>query len=167
MGATPAFASAPAILIGAGNYRSLNIHVSRTGESINSVYWLEGHYISEALSQISYLLRDWREEEVKQIAPATLDIMAATHRMLECRDPFEVISAYRTAKTNAMLRSRSRAVARNSYHVKAMAVDLRIKSRSVRQVSGAALALNAGGVGKYSRAEFVHLDSGPVRDWGR
>jgi uncharacterized protein YcbK (DUF882 family) len=48
-----------------------------------------------------------------------------------------------------------------------MAVDVAMKTRSVRQISRAGLSLGAGGVGKYSRSQFVHLDSGPVRDWGR
>jgi len=165
--ATPAVASAPAILSGAGDFRALRIHVARTGEHINTVYWVDGAYVPEAVHAISYLLRDWREDAVKTIAPATLDVLAATHRLLDCTEPFEVISGYRTPKTNAMLRRRSGGVARNSYHIKAMAVDLRVASRSVRQIAGAAQSLRAGGVGRYSRSNFVHIDSGPVRDWGR
>lgn len=165
--ATPAFASAPAILSGRGKFRSLKLNIQRTGEKINTVYWIDGEYIPEAVDAISYILRDWRLDAVKPFAPATLDILSAAHRMLECPDPIEIISGYRTEQTNAMLRSRSRGVARNSYHIKAMAVDLRIPSRSVRQIAAAGKALSAGGVGAYSRSNFVHLDSGPVRDWGR
>jgi uncharacterized protein YcbK (DUF882 family) len=58
------------------------------------------------------------------------------------------------------------AVARNSYHVKGMAVDIMMKSRSVRDISRAGLSLRAGGVGRYSHSGFVHFDSGPVRRWG-
>ncbi|MGF1444929.1 MAG: YcbK family protein [Pikeienuella sp.] len=161
---TPA---APAIAKGAGDFRSVNLVNNRTGEWINTVYWVEGAYIDEALGAISHLMRDWRAEQKHPIAPATIDIIAATHRLLECSEPFEVISGYRTPQTNAMLRRKSRGVARNSYHVKAMAVDLTLHSRTPRQIAGAAKSLTAGGVGTYSRAEFVHLDSGPVRDWGR
>jgi uncharacterized protein YcbK (DUF882 family) len=66
-----------------------------------------------------------------------------------------------------MLRSRSGGVARNSLHMKGQAADLRLKSRSVSQMARAAAACNAGGVGKYSRSNFVHMDCGPVRVWGR
>ena len=66
-----------------------------------------------------------------------------------------------------MLRRRSRAVAKNSYHIKGMAVDIAMRTRSVRQISRAGLSLGAGGVGRYTRRQFVHLDSGPVRKWGR
>jgi uncharacterized protein YcbK (DUF882 family) len=48
-----------------------------------------------------------------------------------------------------------------------MAVDITMRTRSVAQISRAGLSLGAGGVGKYSRSQFVHLDSGPVRNWGR
>lgn len=164
---TPAFASAPALLTGAGDYRKLALRSKRTGEWLDTVYWVEGEYIPEALDAISHLMRDWREDLVKPIDPRTIDIMSATHRLLECDEDFLVVSGYRTKRTNAMLRRRSRAVARNSYHTKGMAVDVKMKTRTVRQISGAALALHAGGVGKYSRSSFVHLDSGPVRDWGR
>jgi len=165
--AMPAVAAAPAVLKGAGNYRALSLYNQRTGEWFKSVYWVEGEYIPEALEAVNYLLRDWREELIKPIAPATLDILAATHALLDCNEPFTVISGYRSAKTNAMLRRRRRGVARNSYHIKGMAVDLRLKTRSVRQIARAGLSLGAGGVGRYSRARFVHLDSGPPRDWGR
>jgi uncharacterized protein YcbK (DUF882 family) len=66
-----------------------------------------------------------------------------------------------------MLRGRGRGVAKNSYHLKGMAVDIACKSRSVGQVALAAKSLGAGGVGLYSRSSFTHVDSGPVRDWGR
>jgi uncharacterized protein YcbK (DUF882 family) len=157
----------PALAKGAGLYRSLSLVNPRTGDWVNTVYWADGAYIPDAIEPVNYLMRDWRQDEVKPIAHATLDIMAALHQSLRCDDPFEILSGYRSPKTNALLRNRSRGVARNSYHIMAMAVDLRIQSRSVSQVARAALALNAGGVGRYSRSDFVHVDSGPVRDWGR
>jgi uncharacterized protein YcbK (DUF882 family) len=164
--AGPAFASTPALLKGAGNFRSIKLVNNRTGDWINTAYWVDGQYIPEVMDDINYLMRDWRAEKVKKIDPRTIDILSATHRLLDCREPFEVISGYRTKQTNALLRKRSRGVASNSYHIKAMAVDISMKSRSVRQISRAGLSLGAGGVGKYSRSDFVHLDSGPVRTWG-
>lgn len=159
--------AAPAVLRGKGNFRALNLVNNRTGEWINSVYWVDGDYIPEALQGMNHILRDWRQEKVAKMDPTVLDILAATHKLLDTREPFEIVSGYRSPETNAMLRSKSKGVASNSYHIKAMAVDIALKSRSVRQISGAGLSLKAGGVGKYSRSQFVHLDSGPVRDWGR
>ena len=162
--ATPA---APAILKGSGQFRSLKLVNNRTAEKLNAVYWIEGQYIPEALEAFNYILRDWRENLTTRMDPRTIDIMAATYNMLGTDEPFEIVSGYRSPQTNAMLRQRSRGVARNSYHTRGMAVDLALKSRSVRQIASAALSLGAGGVGRYSRSSFVHVDSGPKRDWGR
>ena len=69
-------------------------------------------------------------------------------------------------QTNRALRSRSRSVARNSLHMTGQAADLRMKGRSVAQISRAAISCHAGGVGKYYRSNFVHMDCGDVRVWG-
>ncbi len=165
--AVPAFASTPALLKGAGDFRSLSLVSDKTGESLNTVYWAEGEYIPDALEAVNHIMRDWREDLVFQMDPHAIDILSATQRLLDSGEPFQVVSGYRTRKTNAMLRRRSRAVAKNSYHIKGMAVDIAMKTRSVSQISRAGLSLGAGGVGRYSRSQFVHLDSGPVRKWGR
>ncbi len=167
MAAVPAFASAPALLKGTGDFRSLSLVNDKTGEWLNTVYWAEGEYIPDALEAVNPIMRDWREDLFFQMDPRAIDILSATQRLLDCDEPFQVVSGYRTRRTNAMLRRRSRGVARNSYHIKGMAVDIAMKTRSVRQISRAGLALGAGGVGRYSRSQFVHLDSGPVRRWGR
>ncbi|MHA1529735.1 MAG: YcbK family protein [Alphaproteobacteria bacterium] len=165
--AMPAFALTPALLKGAGDFRHLSMVNDKTGEWLNTVYWAEGEYIPEALEAFNRILRDWRENMTYQMDPHALDILSATQKLLDSDEPFQIVSGYRTRKTNAMLRRRSRKVARNSYHIKGMAVDIAMKTRSVRQISRAGLLLGAGGVGRYSRSQFVHLDSGPVRKWGR
>ena len=158
---------APALAKGAGEFRSIALINKRTSERLNTVYWVEGAYIPEAMEAINYIMRDWRESLVIRIDPKTIDIIAATHNLLECSEPFEVVSGYRSPKTNAMLRRRSRGVASKSYHTRGMACDLKLQTRSVYQVASAATSLRAGGVGKYRRSNFTHVDSGPVRDWGR
>lgn len=164
--ASPALAAAPAILKGAGDYRALNLINGHTDERLNCLYWLEGEYVPEALEAVNYIMRDWRVDAVMPIDRRTLDIMAATHGLLRTGEPLHIVSGYRSPTTNAMLRSRSRNVAQKSYHLKGMAVDLSIKNRTVWEISQAAKKLGAGGVGMYSRSNFTHLDSGPVRDWG-
>lgn len=166
MAASPALAAAPAILKDKGNFRRLHIVNPRTDEWLNTAYWIDGAYIPEALQAIDRILRDWREDLVHRIDPRSIDILSATHRLLDSSEPFRVVSGYRCPKTNAMLRSKSKAVASNSYHVKGMAVDVMMDTRSVRQISRAGLKLGAGGVGKYTVSGFVHLDCGPVRRWG-
>jgi len=164
--AAPTMSSAFGLLRGAGDVRRIRMYSGRTGESVDTIYWIEGKYIPEALNEITYFMRDWRQDQKKAIDPRTIDIAAAAHHLLNVTEPFMLLSGYRTAKTNALLRSSSRGVARNSLHMKAQAADLRLRSRSVAQIFRAASACEAGGVGKYSRSNFVHMDCGPIRTWG-
>lgn len=142
------------------------MYSGRTGESLNTIYWIEGKYIREALKEINHFMRDWRVDQTITIDTRTIDIMAAAHGLMDVSEPYMMLSGYRSAQTNAMLRSRSRGVAKNSLHIKGKAADLRLKSRSVNQMFRAANACAAGGVGKYSRSNFVHMDCGQVRTWG-
>ena len=164
--AAPTCSSAFSFLKGAGDVRRIKMYSGRTGESLNTIYWIEGEYIPEALNEINYFMRDWRSDEVRDMDPRTLDIAAAAHRLLDVDESFMLRSGYRTKRTNAMLRESSRGVARNSLHVQGKAADLRLRSRSVSQIYRAAMACEAGGVGKYSRSNFVHMDCGPIRTWG-
>ncbi|KIT15906.1 Peptidase M15 [Jannaschia aquimarina] len=140
---------------------------ARTGESMDTIYWIEGQYLREALREVNFFFRDWRRNEVKGIDNRTLDIIAATHNLVESSQPFMLLSGYRSPATNAALRARSRGVARNSLHLKGQAADLRLNGRSVSQVARAAASCGAGGVGKYSGSNFTHVDCGAVRTWGR
>ena len=138
----------------------------RTGERIDMIYWVEGEYIADAVKEVTYFMRDWRNDEIRNIDLRTIDIMAAAHNMLDVNEPYMLISGYRSPATNAMLRARSSGVAKNSRHLQGQAADLRLQSRSVSQVARAASACHAGGVGRYTGSDFVHMDCGPVRTWG-
>jgi len=165
--AAPKFSQAAGFLRGGGDVRRIAMYSGRTGESINTIYWIEGKYIKDALKEINHFMRDWRIDKGTNIDTRTIDIMAAAHSLLDVSEPYTLLSGYRSPETNAMLRSRSRGVAKNSLHMKGQAADLRLKNRSVSQMFSAAKACNAGGVGKYSGSNFVHMDCGVVRTWGR
>ena len=164
--AAPSASNAFGFLRGAGDIRRIRMYSGRTGEMLDTIYWIEGEYIPEALDEINHFMRDWRNNRHRAIDPRTVDIAAAAHRLMDTSEPYMLLSGYRSPETNAMLRSRSRGVAKDSLHLKGQAADLRLKSRSVSQMYRAATACNAGGVGKYSRSNFVHMDCGPVRTWG-
>lgn len=164
--AAPTASSAFGILRGAGDIRRIRMYSGRTGEKLDTIYWIEGEYVPEALDEIAHFMRDWRNDARRKIDPRTIDIAAAAHNLMDTSEPYMLLSGYRSPETNAMLRSRSRGVAKDSLHMKGQAADLRLKSRSVAQMYKAAAACNAGGVGKYSRSNFVHMDCGPVRTWG-
>jgi uncharacterized protein YcbK (DUF882 family) len=149
----------------AATVRRLGFYNLRTGESLSSVYWEDGRYLADALAEIDYVLRDFRTGEVHPIDPALLDLVHRLRVVMGTAQPFHVISGYRSPETNAMLARKSGGVAKNSYHVKGMAIDLRLPDRRLEDLRAAALALAGGGVGYYPRSDFVHMDTGPVRAW--
>lgn len=163
--AAPVYANAAGFLRNAGDVRRISMRNSRTGETLDTIYWIEGAYIRPALDEISFFMRDWRQDEVIRYDKRNIDTMAAAHSLMETSEPYQLLSGYRSPSTNQMLRSRNRGVASNSYHMRGMAADLRLRSRSVSQMSAASLACGAGGVGKYFGSNFVHMDCGPVRSW--
>ncbi|KRS18165.1 YcbK family protein [Roseovarius indicus] len=164
--AAPTFSNAAGFLKGAGDIRRIRMTAPRTGETLDTIYWIEGEYIRDAVKEITYFMRDWRTDGVHDIDLRTVDIMTAAHNMMDVTEPYMLISGYRSPETNAMLRSRSSGVAKNSRHLKGQAADLRLGSRSVNQMYRAAMACHGGGVGRYTSSNFVHMDCGPVRSWG-
>ena len=162
----PTYSKAAGLLRGSGDIRRIKMYSARTGEKIDMIYWVEGDYIKDAVQEVNHFMRDWRTGDVKNMDLRTIDIMAASLNLLDVNEPFMLLSGYRSPKTNAMLRSRSSGVAKNSLHLKGQAADLRLSSRSVSQIGRAAASCAAGGVGRYSGSNFVHMDCGPVRTWG-
>ncbi len=165
LAAAPTYSLAAGFLRGGGDIRRIRMFSGRTGERIDMIYWVDGSYIPEALDEVNRFMRDWRSDEIKQIDTRAIDIFAAAHNLMDASEPYMLLSGYRCPETNAMLRSRSRGVAKNSLHMEGQAADLRLASRSVSQMARAAAACKAGGVGSYGRSNFVHMDCGPVRTW--
>ena len=145
--AAPLYVNAVGYVRNAGDIRKLKMNNSRTGEYIDLVYWVEGEYIYEAVREFSHFMRDWRQNKTIQCDPRNLDLLAATQLLMDSSEPLELLSGYRTKKTNKMLSNMYDGVAQNSYHMKAMAADVRMKSRTVSQISKAARSCRGGGVG--------------------
>jgi uncharacterized protein YcbK (DUF882 family) len=145
--------------------RSLAFYNLHTGESLKTTYFANGEYISGALAEINFILRDWRENEVKPIDPALLDLLVGIHRRLATKEPFQIISGYRTPKTNAMLHFSTEGVAVRSLHLDGKAIDICVEGRSLKNVRRAAMSMLGGGVGYYPRTGFVHVDTGRIRFW--
>ena len=145
--------------------RYLSFYNLHTTERLTTVYWADGQYIPESLSDINRTLRDYRNGEICEIAPRLLDTLWEVRLRLETTEPFELISGYRSPATNAMLRSQGHGVAENSLHLKGMAADIRIPGRSLGLLRRTAISLEAGGVGYYPASQFVHIDVGRIRTW--
>jgi uncharacterized protein YcbK (DUF882 family) len=145
--------------------RQASFYNTHTGESLTALYWEYGHYVPTGLTEIDYVLRDFRTGDVHRIDPELVDLVHRLRLALAYEGPVHVISGYRSPKTNAMLARRSRKVAKNSYHMKGKAIDLRLPGCPLEEVRAAALDLGGGGVGFYPGPQFVHVDTGPVRTW--
>lgn len=145
--------------------RGLEFYNTHTAERLRTTYWSDGRYVSGALDDINFILRDFRANEIKAIDLKLLDLLHRLHASLETQEPFHIISGYRTAATNAMLRGASEGVARHSLHIDGMAIDIRVPGRDLAVLRRAAFALREGGVGYYPKSDFVHVDVGRVRTW--
>ena len=139
-----------------------NIH---TGEKLDVAYWENGAYSPEALAAVKHVLRDYRTGDEHVIEPALLDLLTALSLRLESRPRFEVISGYRSPRTNAMLRAHSSQVNPNSLHMQGQAIDIRMAGLDSARVRDAAHSLAVGGVGYYPVSNFVHVDIGPQKWW--
>jgi uncharacterized protein YcbK (DUF882 family) len=145
--------------------RSLSFYNTHTGQSLETVYWSDGKYLRRSLGEINEILRDHRTNEIKPIDPKLLDLLCAIRVNIKSKQPFHIISGYRSPKTNARLRKRSGGVARNSFHLLGKAADIRVPGCCLVSLHRAAMGLRVGGVGYYPRSNFVHVDVGPVRSW--
>ena len=146
--------------------RYLAFQNSNTGEQIRQVYWTPSDgYIRDSLKSISWALRDHHNDQVRAFDVNVLDQLYALQLQIGSWSPIEIISAYRSPITNQSIAGQYRGVARNSYHLRAMALDVRLQGGRVADLYRAARSLGAGGVGYYPRSNFVHIDCGPVRYW--
>lgn len=143
----------------------LNLLARRTGESFDGVFRSGPVMYDDALGEIDHILRDWRRDEVVKIDRPLIDLLSMVQEEIGFENKITVVSGYRSAATNSMLRRKNRAVAKNSYHMRGMAVDIRLDGVSTNTVRKLAMKMKAGGVGYYPRAGFIHLDTGPVRTW--
>lgn len=146
--------------------RRLRFYNLHTEEKLDVTYWADGGYVPESIAQINRILRDHRNDEVASMAPRLLDLLHRVNTTFGNARPFEIISGYRSPASNQMLAEASTGVAKHSLHMEGKAIDLRIPGIPLADLRRAALKLKGGGVGYYSKSNFVHLDVGRVRTWG-
>ena len=98
--------------------RELSFYHTHTGKRLEVVYWQDGNYEQAALEQINRFLSDFRTGDIVEIDPELLDIIYDVRASLGSDATYQVISAYRSPKTNEMLRGRSTSsgVAKKSQH---------------------------------------------------
>ena len=145
--------------------RQLSFYHTHTEERLDIVYFENDEYVDSALEEINHFLRDFRTGDVTVMDPGLLDLIYDIRETIESDGTYEVISAYRSPKTNEMLRTRRGGVARNSQHLLGTAIDVRLEDIPIEVLRDTALAMRRGGVGFYRKADFVHIDTGRVRRW--
>lgn len=145
--------------------RSLGFYNRHTGERGQGSYWIDGDYQANTLSDFNHILRDHRQNEVAPMDKRLFDLLYSLKQTLNVNQEFHVISGYRSPKTNNMLAQKSNGVAKKSYHMKGMAMDIAIPDVHLKDLRDAAVSLKLGGVGFYPNSGFIHVDTGPVRRW--
>jgi uncharacterized protein YcbK (DUF882 family) len=145
---------------------SLSLYNTHTNERIEIVFRHGDTYIPAALSKLDHFLRDHNTNEVRHFDPHLYDILAdLTASVGRPNGEIDIVCGYRTPATNAALRERTNGVAKNSLHIQAEAIDLRMPGVNTLKLRRAALALARGGVGYYPHSDFIHVDVGRVRQW--
>lgn len=143
--------------------KSLSFYNIHTGEFLKKcTFWVKGSFISEGKTEINKFFRDHRTGNIKAIDPHLLILLHDLQEKLDSKEPLHLISGYRSPKTNSLLRSKSSGVASKSRHLSGQAADINLPGR-LKDIHAYAKKLKVGGVGRY--AQFVHVDTGPVRYW--
>jgi uncharacterized protein YcbK (DUF882 family) len=153
------------LLAGTRDERRLSFLHTHTHEHLTVPYFADGHYLPAGLRTLRSFLKDFRTGEEHEIDPALFDLLNDLRLSTGTRGPFHVISAYRSPRTNAMLRARGGGVAKGSLHLQGRAIDIRLADVDSASLRDAALDLRRGGVGYYRRSDFVHVDTGRFRRW--
>jgi uncharacterized protein YcbK (DUF882 family) len=140
--------------------RLTNIH---TGETFEGTYRNDAGPIDRVMEELCIFLRDHHSGEKTQIDVGLIDFLADVLDAVG-ETSATVLSAYRTAETNAMLARTTFGVAEHSQHIYGRALDLRLGAK-LTEATNAARAMQRGGVGWYPHSGFLHIDTGPVRSW--
>lgn len=147
--------------------RTLNLYNPHTGERFNDAYFNGEGYLAAMLPRLNWLMRDHREAAATEMDPALFDILWQVHRNYVAYHGVHVVlnihSAYRTERTNQLLRSEG--AAQNSYHKLGRAIDISAQGFGIHFLKNTVRNAGAGGVGIYMRSRFAHLDTGPARNW--
>ena len=144
----------------------LSLFHTHTSETLDIDYDSLDTLTGETHRRLNRFLRDFRTEEVYGIDPQLVELLNDLRQRAGNPDGvFEIISAYRSPKTNQMLRGKSNGVARKSLHMQGKALDIRLRGTATAELRDLAIGLKRGGVGYYRRSDFIHVDTGRVRFW--
>lgn len=144
----------------------LLLYNTHTGERMEIVYRRGDQYVPSGLGKLDFFLRDHRTGDARHFDPRLYDILYdLTSSIGQPGAEIDIVCGYRTSSTNESLRAHTTGVAKNSLHIQAEAIDMRMPGIDTLRLRKAALALHRGGVGYYPHSDFIHVDIGRVRQW--
>lgn len=144
----------------------VRLYNPNTGERLRATYWRSGWFDGGALTEISLLLRDWRQDQAVDFDPYVIDRLHSICAACGFSGEIVALSGYRTKATNDWLRRQPRYnAAENSLHLYGRALDFTLPAASLFKVGDVARHLGGGGVGYYPKQHFVHIDTGEERYW--
>jgi uncharacterized protein YcbK (DUF882 family) len=164
-GVLPNKSFAAGYLRGSGEIRKVRLQRPEAGEKLDMIYWVEGKYIREALSEFNYFCRDLVANTVHVMDTRLIDILAASQILLDTNEPFSIqrgfVYDYRLMRDGLRPEKKPNPF----YHSNGTALDVSLTNQSIKQISRAAIRCRSGGVGRYPQHNYVHIDCNEVRDW--
>jgi uncharacterized protein YcbK (DUF882 family) len=145
--------------------RSLRLYNRHTNERESAEFFQNGVYQGDALAGLDHILRDHRQNISAPMDPKLFELLHQLQSKVDNHSEIHIISGFRSPKTNALLAGNSKGVAKKSYHMKGMALDIAIPGVDLKHLKDAARSLQLGGVGYYPNSGFIHIDTGRVRSW--
>src|SRR6516164_1805333 len=143
--------------------RRLRLANAHTGETFDGAYRNDNGPIERVIDELCVFLRDHHSGEKTQIDVGVIDFLADVLDSVG-ETKATILSAYRTAETNALLARTMFGVAEHSQHIVGRALDLRLEAKLADAMTRAR-TMQRGGVGWYPHSGFIHIDTGPVRNW--
>jgi len=152
--------------------RTLTVIRPQSGEKASVLYWKDGEIIDAAYQELCHLLRDVNGKETAAIDPKLFETLWGTQAFIArygIEQPLEILSGYRTAKSNLKLIEQGVPAARQSLHIEGKAADIRIPNLNAEVLGGLVRSFRQGGVGFYyregPRGGWIHADTGLQRTW--
>ena len=152
--------------------RTLTVTRPASGEKATVLYWKDGEIIDAAYQQLCHLMRDVGGKETAPIDPKLFETLWGTQAFIArygIEQPLEILSGYRTAKSNTRLIEQGIPAARQSLHIEGRAADIRFPNLNSGVLGGLVRSFRQGGVGFYYRQNaaggWIHADTGLQRTW--
>ena len=152
--------------------RTLTVVRQATGERASVLYWKDGEVIDAGYQELCHLMRDVTGKETAAIDPKLFETLWGAQAFVArygIDQPLEILSGYRTSKTNSSLIEQGIPAARQSLHVQGKAADIRIANLNSEVLGGLVKSFRQGGVGFYYRSGprggWIHADTGLKRSW--